>query len=124
MHNIQHSVARYSPGTRQISLARIPLFLFFFGRAESLSNAVPVGFLSSSSVYVSESDPGTISACAAQVVSALLRFQEIPVNRVVVRASTAFTFSSVSGSDDFVVDVRSSATTNTAEAAAIPTLRT
>ena len=62
-HHIQHSVTSDPPGTRQIPLDLILFCLFIFGIYESRSDAVPVQLLYSYSVSVSESEPGTISAC-------------------------------------------------------------
>ena len=57
--------------------------------------------LSSSSVFVSDYESGTLSACAAEVALECLSLRSSSVARAVVRESTAFTFISVSGSDDF-----------------------
>ena len=73
MHHIKHSVTSEPPlSTRKISLTCIPFYLLFFGIDEYQSDAVPVKLLSSSSVSVSESDTGTISAYTAEVTYACL----------------------------------------------------
>ena len=80
--------------------------------------------LYSSTISISESDPGTLSAYVAEAASVRLRLREILVARAVVRSSTAFSFRSVSGADDFVVDVRGSDSTNTEAADTISNLHT
>ena len=79
-------------------------------------------FLSSSSVYVSDYCPGTLSSCAAEVDSTFLCLHAISVGRVVVRGPTSFAFRSVSGADNFLRSVRGSASANSAAYALISTL--
>ena len=78
--------------------------------------------LYSSSISVSESDPGTLSAYAEEVASTGLCLRESSGDRAVVRVSTEFKFSSTSGADDSVVSVRGSDVANAAAYTLISTL--